>query len=339
MRSKTRQEKRQIDKIAIRWHKRITRRLLERGITPTYLSKIGLAAYDIALRQFYPHTSNLFMGTDNLPDKVTLRQVCKENKVNLSTLFDDVEQFFVYGYQDPDSYRDIGWQEYAAEIPYCEPAHNYDPPAVSVANYRVITETYKDLFAYGILEETYNGVRVYVDRPHHSIDRINELFDDLKQLRDYPILDEQAWSDEKSRREAKTRESYLYDFIDALEIESDLSTVLFGEELRDWAYPEDTKTFTPITRETILAHMDQLMDEQNLEYGDDSTYMDVLKIAPHSPLYKLGQLPYIRIGQLHEKIETTGIVNPSLASFVSQVCADIEHGVYEGKLMKAFYAV
>lgn len=318
--------RRQEERLINLWVKRLDRRLHERGIKLTYPSYLDQAAHTVALHQLYPHTSKFFLGTDNLPDRITLRQAAAKAKQSLSKLFgrNPPDLVDVDDGPNPDSfYRHDYHQEYAATIPYCTHPHAYDPDSVAVANFEHITQEYKDLFTLGILEENGMGVLVYVDRPHHSPDRIGQLVDDLVRLDNYPVLNDELHSEEERRREQNTVDSEIGWFVRALDMEPSISDVLFGPDLDDWEDKDTQPRPGVITPDLIKAHMWELIAEHDVEFGDDSTYLEITELAPHSPLYRLGQATIKAIDEVREKVETAAIVNPGLSYVFEQIIDDL----------------
>lgn len=204
--------------------------------------------------------------------------------------------------EDRIAYIDLASRQYGADMVY-------------QSNYDVICGEYKDLLAYGIITDENQKIGVYVDRPYHDQDRLQEFYDLVSGLQNYIIADEDHYSNMTTEAEYEYIKGELRYFVRALDVHDDLE-FLFDNDL--------------ITDDTLINHIFSLINEHNLEFEhSDSVWIDTEKIARLSPLYQLGYKIDNRVSEVIDKITTTAIIQPSLSSVLTQIIADLSSVVYD----------
>lgn len=244
------------------------------------------------------------MNTENTT--YTFRQIAVNSRYDLTTLFDKVDDLSVYlGYNK-------GWtlEEKAGLIPYACIGHSDD--MLFEANYKAITEEYKDLIDDGIICQNDSSLYVYLDRPYHDDYRLMGLLEMLENLRNDPVVDEELFSNMEFEAQQEFITSELRSFINELDVHPDLE-FLFDQDLVN-----------------LENHIWQLIRDNDLEFEmTDSAWIDIEAIAKLSPMYRMGHKAIdemtAKLDEISDKLETTiNFPTGSLFSTLSAILSDIQ---------------
>lgn len=209
--------------------------------------------------------------------KITLRQYAANERYALRDLLTHIEKHEhcqrIQVWDDQLGFHRIDWiyhpEEWIGYIPHTSIQNGAN--TIHRANYKAITEEYKDLFAYGILEEHHSQVIVYLDRPHHDENRMMALYELLHDLDNYPLVNEDLYSDMQVHEQTEFIQGEISLFVRDLDVHKDLQFI-FDTDL--------------ITKDALESHIWSLISKHNLEFDD--SWIDVEEIAELSPLYQLG---------------------------------------------------
>jgi hypothetical protein len=309
------------------WINRLNRRASEHGVTLNQ----AMLAHNVNLlwnhsehTPYHYHTKN-GVWTDKTysgPEltRISLRQIAKDARYSIKDVLEHIEKYErvedtrVY---DPSlGFSRLVWvyhpEEWIGYIPHTALSSGAD--MVDQANLQAIHESFKDLFDYGILSEFNNRIIVYLDRSHHSEDRMQELYNLIERLYNYPLVDEDLYSQMQSDSEHEYVKSELQFFVRKLDVHEDLE-FLFDTDL--------------ITDDTLISHIFHLISEHNLEFEiTDGAWINIEKIAKLSPLYQLGHTTDNKLDEVIAKVETTAILSPAWSTVLNQVLTDLRSIAY-----------
>lgn len=266
------------------WKQRLTRRAIDHGVKT--VPQIDFNAWSV-----FRH-SQLTLGSSNIhPDRLvergTIDQLIRSKQVSKNVL-GTVTSVWI----EDDYVR-------AATIPYTLAPSAYDVGSAEIANYRFFKREYADLLDAGVLVDQDYSIYVLPDQTFYNVDRLIEFCEVLQWLKNYPLADEDEWSTVESERQQATIESEVTSFTRALDMGDDFSDILDG-------FMGDN------SKEYMITHMRDLINEHNIEFGDDSTYLDVEKLAKLSPLYQAGSKEINALYEIREVLQTSELTGLTL---------------------------
>jgi hypothetical protein len=314
------------------WMKRIERRAVEHGVTNLTHLRFN-AEHVIRHNALKLGTSDFFAG--NLTQPATLNDLIKDGLLQTAWL-----GLVSYEWVDDETIQ-------VSSIPYAAGRAIFDPDLVAIANYDYLKEKYADLFPAAVMVEINAGLYLNLDQRYYSRDRLLELAEDLERLENYPILDENLHSKlEMEKQEATVineassfdRELNMADFV-----KYPLMQAVTGETKEEITarfnpvYPykksEAQKQAFDLWERFLVSHMWDLIRQHELEFGDDSAYIDVDKLVSLSPLKDFGQTAinalYGQVAELDHQL-TQGFVGTMYSdtfTLVSAIKQELQYAV------------
>lgn len=316
------------------WFARLHRRAKEHGVNIAP----DLAAHSVALYACYlldkpwprfidnptnrdPHC---FIGTDNLPDRVTVREYMTAQKTKLSYWFGHEEETEIstyHSYKNGSDRTEHYWVD-SAVISIPNTCQGYEPDYVTVGNYRFFHAEYKDLFAYGLLEDKDSCVVIHLDKPYYDSYKLDNLMDDIHAVSEHGYANDQYMYEVETEFQEAAVKDELDSFIRGLDLHSDIDAAFFPK-ISNGRYEKIDWEKSPWSEAQWIAHIWSIIRDSEIEFGDGGTYINIDKVVQKSPFYQMGQKETHALDALDEKLESAGILSPAFSQLVTEVRGDL----------------